>query len=143
VPSAPRPSQSINIFGSWSVQCVTRDATTQCYGETRVRETEGEARDIAVIRLVKRGDVVTASVRVPTGVLLSSPISLVFDQSRLQAAYQICGAQQCVASAELSAEFLASIAGEENMQLRFFVPGPREIAVPISLDGFLAAIANL
>jgi len=138
-----QPNRSIEIYGSWSVQCVTREETRECFAETRVRVTEPEPRDVVLIRVTRREGALVVAVAVPEGVLLTSPVALVADELRVEATYQICRAQQCTARVALSSAVVSDLESRSEMQVLFVLPGQREVTLPISLDGFNDAVRAL
>ena len=139
------PTQSIDIFGDWSLQCVSRSGTEDCFAETRLRQSdaEGQSRDLVIIRIRNLEEGFQASLQVPSGVLLTVPAVFVVGGVDTAAVYQVCGQTRCLAQVTLSEEVLTGIAESEAMEVGFSVPGPRNVRVPVSLNGLAAVLQSL
>ena len=146
-------SQITKIYGNWSMQCEERAGDSACFVETVVRQNaqaaNGQQRDLIVMRVSRQGDAIRAGIVTPNRVLLRNGVVLKMADAEQKGDYFICGPVNCNAVVDFTPEFLDAMSQGKDMTVSVFVAdrkvdgGVREVPVPLSLNGFGAALENL
>lgn len=143
--SSLRQRQSVEVFGDWSLQCVSRGGVEDCFAETRIRQTDddGQGRDLVLLRFRANSEGLRASLQLPNGVLLNAPAELIVGELVIGTEYVVCRETRCLAQADIASDFVEALEAAATLDVKFSVPGPRNLIVPVSLNGLSDVIRSL
>ena len=160
--TAAVPSSTTATYGNWVVSCGVGDAGKVCEAATHlsVKGQDGAVRPLlqVAVGMPPGGAALRIVLQVPGDVALRAPVRLSLDQGGtdpavktaakqdelVAATYFACQPGGCLADADLGAGALARLALAKSANVTFTaLVGAKQIVVPVSLDGFNAAIAAL
>jgi len=139
----PKPSQTTETFGAWTVRCVGGEQKT-CEAVQVINGQAGTIAEIAIALPKGETDAIIAS-RAPLGVLISEPMLFGEADSTDPIAinYVTCVSQGCLAQAKVPAEGLMSLAGKKTGNLTIKERSGRTFRITVSLEGLKDALTRL
>ena len=167
--TAAAPTATTATYGDWTVNCTMATAATGDATPVKVCETttrlnlkgkDGQLHPLLQIAIGQPPNAPAARVvlQLPIDVALRDPVALSLDKTPaadgqtslppqddlLSASYLACAATGCLADAEVSGSLLARLQAAKTLNVTFSSrSGPRRITVPVSLNGFGDALADL
>lgn len=163
------PTATTATYGAWTVGCNVvaqadgSPAKPLCQMTTRLnlKGQDGQLRPLLAFTIGTPPGAKAArlALQVPTDVALRAGVTLSLDQPAaagadaaaprpqddlLQLTYLTCAPQGCVADADGSADLWTRLKAVSSVNVSFTaLAGQKKIVVPVSLDGFTAAMAAL
>lgn len=140
---APKPSQTTETFGAWTVRCVGTDSKN-CEAVQAISGQAGTIAEIAIALPQGQKDAILAG-RAPLGVMISEPIRFGEKDSAdaFEISYVTCVSQGCLARTKVPAEGLLSLADKKAGSLTIKESSGRIYQITVSLEGFKDALARL
>jgi invasion protein IalB len=135
-------------YKDWGYKCEKPEGIDQeiCYLFQRVTNKENNKRisDITVA-YPQNGDKPIMVITLPLGVYLPAGIQLKIDEGEevARAPYIVCIQNGCQARVTLEDKLIGTMKGGKMLRVAFFTPQQKELAFPVSLSGFTAAIGAL
>lgn len=139
-PEAPPPAP-------WGARCASESRTTapDCVIEQRVvLSNSGQLLAAVTIRLPPDSDKPVIMIQTPFGLNLPAGLVLAIDDRPVETlALQTCDGGGCYAGNVVSPELLDALKRGTTMSVTFQDSAKRDIAVPVSLNGFTAAYEKI
>ncbi len=135
-------------FKDWGYKCEKPQGSENelCFIFQRITSTKDDKRiaDVTIAYLPKVDDPVMV-VTLPLGVFLPAGIQMQIDEEKegIRAPYIQCIQDGCQARAKLDSKLASKMKGGKSMIVAFLTPQQKQLAFPISLNGFTAAFGNL
>ena len=133
-PPAPAP---------WGARCASdgRSSTPDCVIEQRVvLSNSGQLLAAVTVRLPADSQTPVMMIQTPSGLNLPAGLKLAVDEKPFETLpLQTCDGGGCYAGNVVSPELLAALKQGTTLSITFQDVGQRDIAVPVSLNGFTAA----
>ena len=143
VPATPKPSQTTETFGAWTVRCVGAEEA-QCEAVQIINGKAGTIAEIAIALPAGQKEAILAS-RAPLGVMISEPIR--FGEKDAADAFAInyvtCVNKGCLAQAKVPTDGLLSLADKKAASLTIKEHSGRTFQILVSLDGLKDALTRL
>jgi invasion protein IalB len=135
-------------YQDWGYKCEKPQGIDQeiCYIFQRITNKENNKRISDVtIAYPQKGDKPIMVVILPLGVLLPAGIQLQIDDGKeaARAPYIVCLENGCQARVTLDKKMIDEMKGGKMLRVAFYSPQQKELAFPVSLNGFTAAIGAL
>lgn len=170
--TAAAPTATTATFGDWTVSCTMATPTTGdttpvkiCEMTTKLnlKGNDGQLHPLLQIAIGQppNAPAVRIVLQLPIDVALRDPVALSVDKTAaapaadgqttlppqddlLSASYLACAPTGCLADAEVSGEVLTRLNKVKTLNVTFSsISGPKKITVPVSLNGFGDALADL
>jgi len=139
----PRPSQTTETFGAWTVRCVGGEQKT-CEAVQVINGQTGTIAEIAIALPKGQTEAIIAG-RAPLGMMISEP--MLFGEKDgaevIEINYVTCISQGCLAQAKVPAEGLLSLAGKKAGDLTIKEHSGRIYQITVSFDGLKDALTRL
>lgn len=132
------------VHGAWIVTCMEEEQV-ECFVETQVRRNDAE-RDLVRLQFTEAEGSETwlkMSLATPNNVMIPQHARLHLGEEVFEAPYTICDSDFCVAEVSVSQPLLQALIGENAGEVVFTVPPAQNTRVPLSLNGFLAALRDM
>lgn len=135
-------------YQDWGYKCEKPEGLDKeiCYIFQRVTNKENNKRisDIT-IAYPQVGDKPIMVITLPLGVLLPAGIQLRIDEGEeaARAPYIVCITEGCQARVTLDEKLTSAMKGGKLLRVAFLIPPQKELAFPVSLNGFTSAIGAL
>lgn len=133
------------IFGSWQLLCSDAgviDPSKRCRISQSVVSQSGEQR-VLLVRVYK-GEPATALVSTPHSIFLKPGLALQVDERRGRAyGFETCNEEGCHLGVQLDESFRDEWEAGAKAMFHFYDGAAQKVVVPLSLDGFKAAMARL
>jgi invasion protein IalB len=133
------------IFGAWQLLCSEAgviDPAKRCRISQSVVSQSGEQR-VLLVRVYK-GEPATALVSTPHSIFLKPGLALQVDERRGRAyGFETCNEEGCHLGVQLDEAFRDEWEGGTKAMFHFYDGAAQKVVVPLSLDGFKAAMARL
>jgi len=140
--AAPRDGQ---VFKDWVTRCLPSTTGQQCHIEQNIVAGKEKKQRLLTVQLGYFQQRKLATFIPPLGVLLQRGIAIEIDSFKLskRAPYTFCNGAGCFASIELDDKMVGLLKKGRKLIATFVDPNGREIAIPVSLNGFTAAFNAL
>ena len=144
VHAAPENGQK---FLDWTVTCEVSKESAQpaCFVfQNLLLKKENKRLLHVAVGYLPAGQQPTAFFTLPLGVSLPGGLSVTVDDGKpVRVRYERCDAAGCLAPLALTDTLVKSLMGGRWSRVAFFDASRREISVPVSLNGFTAALKAL
>jgi invasion protein IalB len=148
------PMQSVaeeqaKSFKDWGYKCETPQGADQniCFIFQRISSKEGDKRIAdTTIAYLPKVDKPVMIITLPLGVFLPAGIKLQVDDAKDDAGraqFVQCIQDGCQARVQLENKMVAKMKSGKKMIVAFLTPQQKQLAFPISLSGFTAAMGSL
>lgn len=145
---AAEEKEKMTRYKDWGYKCETPKGFDQkiCFIFQRISNKENNKKiaDITIAYSPKADKPIMVVV-LPLGVLLPAGIQLKIDQGDEAARAQFvqCIQDGCQARLELDSKLIKKMKSGNKLRVAFFTPLKKQLAFPVSLNGFTAAINSL
>jgi invasion protein IalB len=150
---AAMPLQSVaaeksKSFKDWGYKCEKPTGSEKeiCFIFQRISSKENDKRIAdATIAYLPKVDKPVMVITLPLGVFLPAGIQIKIDEGEeaARAPYIQCIQDGCQTRVQLDDKLIAKMKGGRRMIVAFLTPQQKQLAFPISLSGFTAAINSL
>jgi invasion protein IalB len=136
-------------FKDWGYKCESPEGsdTKLCFIFQRISSKEGDNRIAdATIAYLPNIDKPVMVITLPLGVFLPAGIKMQVDEAKddaVRAPFVQCIQNGCQARMQLDNKMVAKMKGGKKVIVAFLTPQQKQLAFPISLSGFTAAINSL
>jgi invasion protein IalB len=134
-------------FRDWTVRCEAGKQSTKptCYVfQNLLLKKENKRLLHVAISYLAASKQPTAFFTLPLGVSLSGGLSITVDEGKpVRVRYERCDASGCLAFLALTDTLVKTFRGGRWARVAFFDANRRKISVPVSLNGFTAALNAL
>ncbi len=149
VPLHSAAEDKAKSFKDWGYKCEKSqgDEKEICFIFQRITSKNDNKRIAdTTIAYLPKVDKPVMVITLPLGVFLPAGIQLTVDEAKDEAArapFIQCIQDGCQARAQLDDKLIAKMKGGKRIVVAFLTPQQKQLAFPISLSGFTAAIDNL
>lgn len=139
----------VKSFKDWGYKCESPKGsdTKLCYIFQRISSKEGDKRIAdATSAYLPKVEKPVMVITLPLGVFLPAGIKMQIDDSKddaVRAPFVQCIQDGCQARMQLDNKMITKMKGGKKMIVAFLTPQQKQLAFPISLSGFTAAIGSL
>ncbi len=149
VPLQTAAEDKVKSFNDWGYKCEKPQGSDQeiCFIFQRITSKEDDKRiaDTTIAYLPKVEKPVMV-VTLPLGVFLPAGIKLQVDDAKddsSRAPFIQCIQDGCQARLQMDSKLITKMKGGKRLVVAFLTPQQKQLAFPISLNGFTAAINSL
>lgn len=142
-PEYPTPDTTQEI-GDWLLECFEAPLE-QCQIYQRILLNDGAAIAlVAAFAWDSEREVLRAQIALPLGIDLQREATISSSSGySVKAPFSRCTQQGCLIEGVVPDEMVAAFARSTGAQIAVFIPDRGEFEVPLSLDGFTAALAQI
>jgi invasion protein IalB len=136
-------------FKDWGYKCESPQGSDSqlCFIFQRISSKEGDKRIAdATIAYLPKVEKPVMIITLPLGVFLPAGIKMQVDEAKddaVRAPFVQCIQDGCQARVQLENKMVTKMKGGKKMIVAFLTPQQKQLAFPISLSGFTAAMGSL
>ncbi|WP_455478664.1 invasion associated locus B family protein [Bartonella sp. B10] len=146
--SLPNGASSLTeTYGLWSINCGIQEDKRVCFMHRQ--EVNNQDRVVLAMNIVLNADgVVSGSLTVPFGILVSKPVRLQVDEGKavIETGIRTCAPTGCLVPIVFDKDFVAALRAGKHLKLAMTVAAPGEPALNdlfVQLAGFSNALNRL
>lgn len=139
----------VKSYKDWGYKCESPQGSDSklCFIFQRISSKEGDKRIAdATIAYLPKVEKPVMVITLPLGVFLPAGIKMQVDEAKddaVRAPFVQCIQDGCQARIQLENKMVTKMKGGKKMIVAFLTPQQKQLAFPISLSGFTAALGSL